>query len=161
MLYGVHFAWTECVLTTLVVIGTDCIGSNKSNSIGVETKSSALVIFTFERETRQNITVNFFYFIEYTPPWAGFKLITLVVIGTDYIGGCKSNFHTITTTTTPHENWNIAKKKKKFTVIFWRVSLSNVKITSALDFVSTPIELDLLRMKIRFTTTYVISAYHY
>ena len=45
-----------------MVIGTDCIGSNKSNSIGVETKSSALVIFTFERETRQNITVNFFFF---------------------------------------------------------------------------------------------------
>jgi hypothetical protein len=27
----------------------------------------------------------------------GFKLITLVVIGTDYIGRYKSNYHTITT----------------------------------------------------------------
>jgi hypothetical protein len=31
--------------------------------------------------------------------WAGFKLTTLVVIGTDCIGSCKSNYHTITTTT--------------------------------------------------------------
>jgi hypothetical protein len=30
--------------------------------------------------------------------WAGFKLATLVVIGTDYTGSCKSNYHTITAT---------------------------------------------------------------
>jgi hypothetical protein len=29
----------------------------------------------------------------------GFKLATLVVIGTDCIGGCNSNYHTIMTTT--------------------------------------------------------------
>jgi hypothetical protein len=31
MLYQVHIAWTGFKLTTLVVIGTDCIGSYKSN----------------------------------------------------------------------------------------------------------------------------------
>ena len=31
--------------------------------------------------------------------WAGFELTTLVVIGTDYLGSCKFNNHTITTTT--------------------------------------------------------------
>jgi len=31
----------------------------------------------------------------------GFKLTTLVVIGTDCTGSCKSNFYTITTTTAP------------------------------------------------------------
>jgi hypothetical protein len=31
MLYGIHLAWGGFKLTTLVVIGTDCIGSNKSN----------------------------------------------------------------------------------------------------------------------------------
>ena len=30
---------------------------------------------------------------------AGFELIMLVVIGTDYIGSNKSNYHTLTTTT--------------------------------------------------------------
>jgi hypothetical protein len=29
--------------------------------------------------------------------WSGFELTTLVVIGTDCIGSCKSNYHTITT----------------------------------------------------------------
>jgi len=35
--------------------------------------------------------------------WAGFELTTLVVIGTDCIGGCKSNYYmiTITNTTAP------------------------------------------------------------
>jgi len=37
--------------------------------------------------------------IEYTSPWTGFELTTLVVIGTDCTGSCRSNFHTITTTT--------------------------------------------------------------
>ena len=32
-------------------------------------------------------------------PWAGFELTTLVAICTDCIGSCKSNYHTITTTT--------------------------------------------------------------
>ena len=34
-------------------------------------------------------------------PWVGFELTTLVEIGTDCIGSCKSNYHTITTTTAP------------------------------------------------------------
>ena len=31
--------------------------------------------------------------IEYTLQWAGFELTTLMVIGTDYIGSFKSNYH--------------------------------------------------------------------
>ena len=38
---------------------------------------------------------------EYTSAWAGFELMTLVVIGTDCTGSCKSNYHTIKTTTAP------------------------------------------------------------
>ena len=33
---------------------------------------------------------------------AGFELATLMVMGTDGISSCKSNYHTITTTTTPY-----------------------------------------------------------
>jgi hypothetical protein len=40
-------------------------------------------------------------YIEYTSPWTGFELTTLVVIGTDCIGNCKSNYHTITSMTPP------------------------------------------------------------
>jgi hypothetical protein len=35
----------------------------------------------------------------YTSPWSIFKLTTSVVIGTDCIGSCKSNYHTIMATT--------------------------------------------------------------
>ena len=38
--------------------------------------------------------------IEYNSSWTRFKL-TLVVIGTDCTGSCKSNYHTITTTIAP------------------------------------------------------------
>ena len=34
--------------------------------------------------------------------WVGFELTTSVVIGTDCIGSCKSNFHTIRNTMPPH-----------------------------------------------------------
>jgi len=39
--------------------------------------------------------------IKYTSPWAGFELTALVVIDTHYTGSCKSNYHKITTATTP------------------------------------------------------------
>ena len=35
--------------------------------------------------------------IEYTSPCTGFELTTLVMIGIDYTGSCKSNYHTIMT----------------------------------------------------------------
>ena len=53
--------------------------------------------------------------------WAGFKLTTLEVIDTDYTGSCKSNYHTITTTTAPDRNlWfvNIVKTLDSLCFIF-------------------------------------------
>ena len=48
-----------------------------------------------------------------------FELTTLVVIGTDYIGSYKSNYHATTTTTAPDINkifgFFITFKKKKGT----------------------------------------------
>jgi hypothetical protein len=38
----------------------------------------------------------------YTSPWSRFELTTSVVIGTDCIGSCKSNYHTIMATTVPY-----------------------------------------------------------
>jgi hypothetical protein len=38
---------------------------------------------------------------EYTSPWTGFELTTLMVIDIDCIGSCKSNYHTITTIAAP------------------------------------------------------------
>ena len=40
-----------------------------------------------------------YHMMLYTSPWAGVEPTTSVVIGTDCIGGCKSNYHTITAMT--------------------------------------------------------------
>ena len=44
------------------------------------------------------VTDKFYHIMLYTSPWSRFELTTSVVIGTDYIGSCKSNYHTITAT---------------------------------------------------------------
>ena len=56
--------------------------------------------------------------IEYTSKWVGFELKTLVVIGTDCTGSCKSNYHTITTTTAPKNLHN--SESKILTISDWR-----------------------------------------
>jgi len=48
-----------------------------------------------------HVTDNLYHIMMYTSPWSRFELTTLVVIGTDCIGSCKSNYHTITATTAP------------------------------------------------------------
>jgi hypothetical protein len=49
----------------------------------------------------QQDTDKLYHIMLHTSPWAGCELKSLVVIGIDYIGSCKSNNHTITTTTAP------------------------------------------------------------
>ena len=51
--------------------------------------------------------------IKYTSPWTGFKLTTLVDIGTDCTGSCKSNYHTIMTMTAP-------ERHLRFTDFLWQ-----------------------------------------
>ena len=47
------------------------------------------------------VTNKLYHIVLYTSPWSRFELTTLVMIGTDCIGSCKSNYHTITATTAP------------------------------------------------------------
>jgi hypothetical protein len=56
----------------------------------------------------------FIFYIKVYCKKLGFELTTLVLIGTDYIGSCKSNYHTITTTAVPYSNLkNITTTKYK------------------------------------------------
>jgi hypothetical protein len=45
------------------------------------------------------VTDKLYHIMLYTSPWSRFELTTSVVIGTDCIGNCKSNYHTITAMT--------------------------------------------------------------
>ena len=47
------------------------------------------------------VTDKHYHIMLYTSPWRIFELTTSVVIGTDCIGSCKSNYHKITATTAP------------------------------------------------------------
>ena len=47
------------------------------------------------------VTDKLYYIMLYTSPWSRFELTTPVVIGTDCICSCKSNYHVITATTVP------------------------------------------------------------
>ena len=58
----------------------------------------------------------------YTSPWSRFKLIIPVVIDTDCIGSCTSNYHTITAPTAPETNdlflnkWKLPGESKNTSV---------------------------------------------
>jgi hypothetical protein len=92
------------------------------------------------------LSVQFYWLrnVKYTSPWTGFELTTLVVIGTDYIGRCKSNCHTITTMTA-HFRWRNAS-----------VSYDMYHIT--LLYLSWG-RCDHDGMVVEFTTIYAISVY--
>jgi hypothetical protein len=47
------------------------------------------------------VTNKLYHIMLYTLPWSTFELTISVVIGTDCIGSCKSNYHTMTITTAP------------------------------------------------------------
>ena len=49
-------------------------------------------------------TGKLYHIMLYTSPWLRFELTPSVVIGTDYIDSCKSNYHTITATTASIHN---------------------------------------------------------
>ena len=53
------------------------------------------------REIHRPVADKFYHIMLYTSPRSRNELTTSVVIGTDYISGCKSNYLTITTTTAP------------------------------------------------------------
>jgi hypothetical protein len=59
--------------------------------------------------------------IEYTSPWTGFELTTLVVIGTDCTGSCKSNYRTIASTTA-----SLGNKTKGLNTHVFRIKSENV-----------------------------------
>ena len=53
------------------------------------------------------VTGKLYHIMLYTSPWLRFEITSSVVKGTDCIGSCKSNYHTITTMTAPVEGWYI------------------------------------------------------
>ena len=61
------------------------------------------------------VTYKLYHILLYTSPWSRFdEITTWVAICTDCIGSCKSNYYTITTTTTPVRSQNLHFRRNKF-----------------------------------------------
>ena len=69
-----------------------------------------------------------------TLPWVGWELTTLMVIGTDSIGNCKSHYYTIATMTAPnyiisfievetYRIWSLLVEKFLFRKTLWQNSI--------------------------------------
>jgi hypothetical protein len=61
------------------------------------------------------VTDKLYHIMLYTLPWSRCELTTSVVIGTDCIGRCKSNYHTITNTTIP--TTILSKNRWEYTLV--------------------------------------------
>ena len=61
------------------------------------------------------VTDKLYHIMLYISPWSRFELTTSVVIGTDCIGSCKSNYHTITTMM-PKIHWSNVSLSKILTI---------------------------------------------
>ena len=73
------------------------------NNISVISWRSVLLVEDFEKTTDMSqVTDKLYHIMLYILSWSRFKLTTSVVIGTDCIGSCKSNYHINTATTAPH-----------------------------------------------------------
>jgi hypothetical protein len=77
------------------------------------------------RSTDKSLTNFIWHIMLYTSPWSRFKLTTSVVIGTDCIGSCKSNYHTIMATMTPRISVNMYTVwYEEYHIIIVRISIN-------------------------------------
>ena len=67
------------------------------------------------------VTDKLYHIMLYTSPWSRFELTTSVMIGTDCIGSCKSNYHMITATTSLCEyKWICVRVKNTYYKQYWK-----------------------------------------
>ena len=89
----IGFCLFVCLFVCLMVVNVTF-----NNVLVISWRSVSLVEETTELS---QVTDKLYHIMLCTLPWSRFELTTSVVIDTDCIGSCKSNYHTITATTVP------------------------------------------------------------
>jgi len=80
------------------------------------------------------VTDKLYHIMLYTSPWSRLELTTSAVIGTDCIGSCKSNYHTITATTALPIYGKISSARYYYTKIYWIIQEVFTKTFSNIPF---------------------------
>ena len=91
-------------MVNFVVVCLMVVNATFSNISAISWRSVLLVEETggLEKTTDlSQVTYKLYHIMLCTSPWSRFELTTSVVIGTDWIGSCKFNYHAITATTVP------------------------------------------------------------
>ena len=89
------------------------------------------------------VTDKLYHIMLYTSPWSKFEFTTSVVIGTDCIGSCKSNYHTITATTAPIDRCRFLQQHmcKNTCIVRYSVILQHMRKTTVWCFVEKKIQM--------------------
>ena len=80
-------------------------------------------------EETTRVTDKVYHIMLYTSTWSRFELTTLVVIGTDCIGSCESNFQMITATTAPR-NIDLSSSTDPLTFVWLEIFHWQIKCLS-------------------------------
>ena len=82
-----------------------------------------------------DVTDKLYHIMLYTSPWSRFELTTSVVVGADFIGSCKFNYHTIPATTASNNDLlSIVATSSLFTLSVISVFLYNHEQTIMIYF---------------------------
>jgi len=81
-----------------LVLGLMVFNATFNNISAISWRS---VLLVEETTDLPQVTDKFYHIMLYNSPWSRLDFTTSVVIGTDCIGSCKSNYRTITATSTP------------------------------------------------------------
>jgi hypothetical protein len=108
--YLLFCSWIDWMVSVMVFNGTF------NNSSVISWRS---VLLVEETTDLQQVTEKLYHIMLYTSTWGGVEPTTSVVICTDYIGSRKSNYLTITATTTPFLNWGIKSNWFKILDLRW------------------------------------------